>query len=315
MPDLPVEGDTGAVLCALAARIDARYRYWELLAIVDAGVEDNGLLDGVPNLRLLKVRPETGYYRRRVIAASEAIGDLVAIVAIEEIDCLDVVAMIDSARETARIVSGRGAARSLMDPLLRVLGRAGGFDVDTRDMLTAAFPRSLLLRMLALPDPELALRFVPRDAGLSASHWLTHGAVGRVRSLRQTRRRLSLVRQLLISGAPRVLDWVSVLSALVTVTSVLYALYAVLVWAVSSSVAPGWLTLSLAISMTGAFLAVALFGLSTGLQRIITMIAPDRADDVVDERNGVDLFSQVAQELNIELSSDVAKAAPQRKIS
>ncbi|MFT6887512.1 MAG: hypothetical protein ACI87T_001334 [Planctomycetota bacterium] len=309
-PNLAPGEAAHTTLRQVAAQLDGRYRYWEILALVDANADGiDRLLIDVPNLRLLQVRAETEFYRRRVVAASEAIGDIVAIAALDEVAHLDLMEMIEAAHTGDGIARGRRVRRSLIDPLVRTLGRAGGFEVDTRDMQTAVYPRTLLNRLLAHPNPQLALRFVPRGAGLSVMRLPALGG-GHGRTLHETGRRLNLVQQLLVSAAPLVLTWVSLLSALVFVISVFFGIYAVAAWATLSTVAPGWLTLSLAISMTAAFLATALFGLSTGLQKLLEMVTPDRMDEVVGERNGVDLFSQVTQELNIELSSEPPEPDP-----
>lgn len=293
-----------AILREVAARIAARYRYWEMLVIAEAAdsADHELLIAAVPNLRLIKVRNGTSFYRKRVVAAAEAIGDIVLLAATDEIAALDLEAMLDEVRTGGGIVMARRSRASHLDPLLRALGGASGFRVTTRNMLTVAYPRTLLNLILALPERQLALRFVPRDGGLPIRYVdAAEGSRPVRRSWLETLRRLGLVQKLVVHAAPRVLPLVAGLSALVAVAALVFAVYAVVVWLVLDDVQPGWLTTSLALSLTASFLGVAIFGLACGLQRLLDIAIPDLAGDVIEERSSVDLFSQVSEDLNIEL--------------
>lgn len=298
----------------LAADLARRYRYREILVIVTDDENDgdhSALLREVPHARIITVRYGTGFYRRRVIAASEAIGDVVALVSVGEVEALDVPAMIEAA-DKGMIVVGHRRGRSPIDLALRPLARAGGFRATAGAMLSAALPRTILNRLLARSDRELALRFPPRDAGLTLQLQEAKSGATMRRDLADTARRLGLIQKLVVNAAPRVLPLVGYLSLLVTVVAMLYAFYALVVYATFEQVQPGWLTTSLAVSATAAFLGVSLFGFATGLQRIIELLTPDIGDDVVAEVNAVDLFAEVREDLNVaqEIADDVAQEAP-----
>jgi hypothetical protein len=292
-------------------RLAERYRYCEILLVVvaDAALDHEPLLHEVANVRLLMVRPGTPLYRRRAAVASEAIGDIVALASIDEQPVLDILEMIELAAQKGSIVIGRRSNASLMNPALRALGSSAGFRVDMRDMLTAAYPRALLNKLLAHPDRELALRFPPSAAGMPVIWQPTRQAGGRGRSFREFGRRLSIVQKLLVSSAPRVLTLVSLLSLAVVLAGLAFALYAVMVWATLTTIQPGWFTTSLVLSLTAAFLGVAIFGLSIGLQKVIETLSSDVADDIVDERSAVDMFDQAMKELNVEIGAGHAVAA------
>ena len=304
-----------AVLCDLAERIDARYRYWEMLVVVDAAYSaaQESVMAAVPNLRFLTVRSGTSYYRKRVVAAAEAIGDIVLLAATDEIGAVNLEDMLDKARIGGCIVMARRSRARFSDPLIRALGSASGFRATTRDMLTAVYPRTILNLILASPDRQLALRFVPREGGIPISHVdAAEGSGPAPGSWLEIGRRLGLVQKLVVNAAPRVLTLVAALSALVFVAGLLFAAYAVAAFFMLEQVQPGWLTTSLALSLTANFLGAAIFGLSCGLQRLLDIATPDLVGDVIDERSSVDLFSQVTKDLNIELEfeDDPAAAAP-----
>lgn len=300
------DAETLARLKTLTAQLAARFRYWEILLIADAdsAADYDRLMAETPNIRLLKVRRGTPFYRRRAAAASEAIGDVVVLAAIEELAALDLVEMIETAEAGGSIVIGRRNRPSLINPALQALGGGAGFRVDSRDMLTAAYPRTLLNRLLAHPDKLLALRFPPDDHSIPVVWRIGGKAAAPARSLREVGRRFNLIQRLLVSSAPRVLTLVALLSLAVVLSALAFAVYAVVVWLTLPSTQPGWLTTSLVLSLTAFFLGCAIFGLSMGLQNVIEALANDLADDIVDERSSVDLFGQVMQELNVEVDAE-----------
>ncbi|WP_420024646.1 hypothetical protein ACN9JG_21695 (plasmid) [Cereibacter azotoformans] len=301
--DFPASEAAAADLQRLCAAISARFRYWEVLLTVPADRAEacEALMACVANIRLLKVRHGTPFYRQRVAAAAEAIGDVVVVAAIEERSELDMPAMIETAAATGAIVIGQRRSRSPLNPLLEALGHSAGFRTSTRNMLTAAYPRTLLNRLLAHPDPQLALRFPPADPALPVL-WQKAAGLLRPCPLCGLGRKLGLVQKLLVSTAPRVLALVGLLSLAVALASLALALYALVVWLTFSDVQPGWFTLTLALSLTATFLSVAIFGLSLGLQKMIEGQSGGLGEDILDERSSVDLFGQVMTELNVEVA-------------
>lgn len=304
--EAPTGAEAQASLRAVAVQLDAAWRYWEILIVADAAktADMDPLLVDIPNLRILGTRGLSEHYRRRVIGASEAIGDLVVLAAIEETDHLDIPAMLNEAAETgAVVVARRDERRVLLDGMLGVLGHSSGFRVQARDMQTAVLPRTLLNRLLARADRQLALRFMPRDGGVPVRYSAISPGSGPPRA-GGLGRRLGIVQKLLVHSAPSVLGWVSILAILTALGALAFAIYAVNVWLFASDVQPGWFTTSLAISLTAFFLGVAIFGLASGLLKLIDLVTPDALDDVVDERGHADLFARVAHDLNVETMQD-----------
>ncbi|OHV77113.1 hypothetical protein [Rhizobium sp. LCM 4573] len=294
----------------LSLLLSERFRYWEILVAVPADAMWNAdiLLSKVSNLRLVSIRSGTPFYRSRVAIASEAIGDVVLLTVPDELSTFDPLFMMEEAYSRNVIIIGRREQHGIVNPALVALGRSAGFRVDDRDMLTTAYPRTLLNRILAHPNRQLALRFPPVDNALSVE-WLTRPGNGkRARPFQEVGRRLGLIQKLVVSSAPRVLALVSLLSLLVMIGATAFAFYAVTVWLTLESVQPGWFTTSLALSLTAAFLACAIFGLAIGLQKIIEALTEDASDYIVGEQSAVDMFGQVFHQLNVDVESWVPPA-------
>lgn len=313
--DLPAGDDSLAELVNLSKRLTAQYRYYEILIVVvaDAPLNYQSLISQATNVRLLMTRPGTPFYRCRLAAASEAIGDIVVLASIDEQPALDLTEMIELTAQKDSVVIGRRSKSSILNPALRALGRAAGFRVDMCCMLTASYTRALLSKILAHPDPQLALRFPPADHRIPVI-WLS----GREdssppRSVRELSRRLSVVQKLLVSSAPRVLTLVSLLSLAVMCASLAFVIYAVIARSTLVSIQPGWFTTSLALGLTAAFLGKAIFGLTIGLQKVIDALSSDVVDDIIDERSAINMFDQALKDLNVEITASHAPAANLRE--
>lgn len=304
--DLPADAATLEGVAELARQLDARFRFREIIVVTEEARQDAllGLVQQVANLRLFTVRNGTPFYRRRVIAADEAIGEVVMIANATELPHLNPVAMIEQAAEQQQIVLAARTTglvdRTLARPLV-ALGRLAGFKVSLHDLQTMVMPRTLLNQLLAHPDPDLALRFPPRDvriplAFLSASLDMpTHRQSG------QNKERLALLQRLIVYIAPRLLMSVTLSSAFLAIMGLLYAFYLVGAWIIVDNLEPGWLTLSAMLSLTALFLGISIMGLSLGLQQLLTRAENGGFDDVASEINRIDLFGQVASQLNVDV--------------
>lgn len=300
LTEAPDDADTLARLATLAAQLGQRFRYFELLVAIDAEHGDARTLRGIgANLRILTLRTGISFYRRRAAVAAEAIGDIVVLTTPTELALFDIPDMVDEAIVSSAIIVGRRGRASMFDPALSALGRGAGFRVSMRDMRTAAYPRTLLNRLLAHPDHRLALRFSPVDAGIPVREQLPQSLIPRPREGRL--QRLKLLHRLLVSSAPAVLTVVALGGLIVTGVACAFTVYVIVVWATFDFVEPGWFTTSLALSMTALFLGIAFLGLSIGMQKLLEAVSIATDDDVVGEASTIDLFSKVIKELNVEV--------------
>lgn len=314
--ELPTRDSTFAAVRALAVTLDQAYRFREIILVVDdtqraAFLE---LVEQVPNLRLFVVRHGTEYYERRVIAAEEAIGDLVLIGNVDEIAQMDVLAFLDHAEQAGAVtLANRGARRPIKNLLawpFIALGRLAGFKVDPSDFQTSAMPRTLLNLLLAHDEPRLALRFPPRDPRLPVAHFRAEHNVASRNAFLDIPRRAQLLQTLLVYLTPTILSVVAISSTILALVGMAYTAYIIGALFVVESLAPGWLTTNAMLAVSAVFMGLSTLGLSLGLQHLLKQQRRHKADLVSEEVNRIDLFHQVAFDLNVELESD-ARPPPQ----
>ena len=302
--DMSADASALATLQRLASELQARFRFHEIIVLAEESRQGAFLpfVHQIPNLRLLTVRDGTAFYRRRVIAAEEAIGDVVLLASLAELPGVDALALLERAhQEQSAVLATRGGhmgSRSLGAPL-EFIGRLAGFQVNLHDLQSLALPRTVLHQLLSHTDPDLALRFPPRDVRMPLLVVQASPAVSLVREA-GIRRRLLLLEKLLAHMAPRLLLGVTLASGVLALLGLAFGCYVLGVWLLRDSVAPGWLTLSAATSLTAFFLGISMTGLSLGLQQLLSRTQRDSFDGVVNEVNRIDLFGQVATDLNVE---------------
>lgn len=294
-----------AALDRVAGRLARRYQFWEIVVV--ASIEEDvdpaliSALGGIANMRLLRVDDVDNFYRLRLAAASEAIGDVVVITTGSEMELMDLPALADKVWEQDHaIVMIRERQGLLVSAFFAVLGYLINYRIDPRDTLTAGFPRTWLSLVLARPDADLLLRFERRSGAGHFRRETVPGGVEVPRALRSVGRRFRLLADLLASAAPRVLRTVSALSFAVSVFAVIYGIYAVLIWLLKENVQPGWLTTSLVQVVIVGFLGVTVAGISIGIVKLLDRIEGMLRYTIVDELNTVDFFSKVT-DLNVEM--------------
>lgn len=310
--DLPTTDATFQTVREVAATLDQAYRFREIILVVDdtqrAAFLD--LVKAVPNLRLFVVRRGTEYYDRRVIAAEEAIGDLVVIGNVDEIAHMDVLAFLDHAEQAGAITLANRHARSPVKHLLASpfigLGRLAGFKVDPSDFQTSAMPRTLLNLVLAHDEPRLALRFPPRDPRLPVAHFRTDRNVATRTAFLGIARRAQLLQTLLVYLTPTILSVVAISSSILTLVGMAYAAYIIGALVLVNSLAPGWLTTNAMLAVSAVFMGMSTLGLSLGLQHLLKQRLRLKCDLVPEEVNRIDLFHQVAFDLNVEQEGGTA---------
>ncbi|MBU7578930.1 MAG: hypothetical protein KAF27_00435 [Porphyrobacter sp.] len=314
--ELSASPATFDALRAIAATLDAAYRFREIILVVDER-ERAAFLDvvrQVPNTRLFVVRSGTEYYDRRVIAAEEAIGDLVVIGHLEEVAALDVPAFLDYAEAEGAVTMVYRPARPPFKRLAAwpfiALGKLAGFNVDPFEWQTIAVPRTLLNLLLAHDEPRLALRFPPRDPRLPREWMRTEANVASRTAFMGLGRRLALFQTLLVYLTPMILTVVSVSSALLALVGLAYGAWIVGAVLLVEHLAPGWLTTNAMLAVSATFMGVSTLGLSLGLQHLLKQQRRLKTDLVPEEVNRIDLFQQVAFDLNVVLESDTPPSTP-----
>lgn len=302
----------------LAHQLDKIYRFREIILVV--GDRDREavvpFVDSIEELRLFIVQSDIGYYARRNVAAEEAIGDMVVIANSAELPHINVPAFIERAETANSLVLGtRARMRSvrigLFSPII-ALGRIAGFTVNLKDLQTIAIPRTLLNQLLRHQEPQLALRFPPRDPGLPLAFLEVEALPNNGRGqLTELPRRLQLLQKLLVYLAPTLLMVVALTSTILTVLGIGYAIYIVGAWILVDTLAPGWLTTSAMLSLSATFMGISMLGLSLGVQQLLNQTRKTDGHPVSEEINRIDLFGKVASDLNVEVETDVSSGEHQ----
>jgi hypothetical protein len=315
--DLPATKAAFTTVRDFAQRLDLRFHFREIILVVDENCHEDylTLVEQIADLRLLTIRLGSGYYGRRVIAAEEAIGDFILIGNFDEITHIDLVEMLEQAiSENAILIATRSKRKyvhSGLSTLIIALGRAAGFKVSLNDLQTIALPRSQLDQVLLHSDPDLALRFPPRDARLPLSFFYVDSNMPFRGGLHHLKRRIELLQKLLVYMAPTLLAVVTLSSTLLTLLGFGFAVYVVGVRISLDNLAPGWFTTSAMLSLSAIFMGISILGLSLGLQQVLNHIgkSKNKLEKIAHEINRIDIFGKVASDLNVDLDRDAPHVA------
>lgn len=310
--DIAPMAEGATTLRHIAHELEGTFRYWELLVAIppDVELEWYEAFQAVPNLRLLRLRPGLGTYGVREVLAAQAIGDVVAIASASEVEFLDLKQMIlDASRGNTMVIADRGRA-SFLDTILAMAANSSGFRVNARFMQTMAFPRGLLTRLMNQPERQLALRFPPRDSAIPLQ---VHAARAAFRTHARgagPAGRLVLAQRLIVSSAPSVLMALSLASTLVALGGFLFLIYVIATWFLNSSVQPGWATTSGILAVSAGFLGLLGLGLSTGMQKIIDLLAHKENDDVLEELGKINVYAGISEDLNVHYERGTGSELP-----
>ncbi|MCB2130522.1 MAG: hypothetical protein KDE03_15990 [Rhodobacteraceae bacterium] len=290
------EAASGAVekVHAFAAE---KFDFFELLIVVEASTYEGAQdrfhhLLGLRNARLLVLRDGTGDYRSAVVAAKESIGDAVLLIHASEIQAIDLARLAGAVFEGGGPVMLRQSRRAGMLSRMAgtVLSRISGYDVDPRLLRSGAFPRVHVNRISARSDRDIALRFMPSTARNQGDATILDVPTAAVRRKGGLITRLGAAMEILANAPPHLLRLLAATSLLVMLGSMVFFAYAIVLYLVGYPLEPGWLTTSLAISGSTAFVSLALGGIATGLYKVLTLLREDTGDEILRQIDNTDLF-------------------------
>jgi hypothetical protein len=307
---LAQEGDLGPELkaiSALASFCNERLQYWEIVYV--AGEAHRSAIQAafhncaaIKNLRILLVRDAVGYYRRRTIAADEAIGDVVVITCFNEMVTADLLLFAEEALASNRVVIGRRSGKGVLPPLAySVIGLISQFRVDARDLKTIVLPRNHLVSILARPTAPIDLRFEPkRGVAPYLRRELYPFRTGGEAGLKQ---RLELLANIFSTSAGRFLSIFALVAAVVSALAAAYGLYAVAVFLLRENVQAGWFSTAIAQSGSTAFLALGLAVIALGIANIVDRLEGATRHEIIDEIGNINFLDR-ADDLNVQIGSD-----------
>jgi hypothetical protein len=304
------ELDEFDAISALGAYCGRHLQYWEIVYV--AGESHHTAIRAasdkfaaIKSLRIILVRDGASYYRRRTIAASEAIGDVVVLTSFAEMSKVDLMAFAEEAMSSRRIVIGRRARKSLFQPMSYwLVGMLSRYRVDGRDLKTIALPRDRLVAILARPTAPIELRFEPKRGIVPymRKELPLHRAGGEA----NLKERLELLAEIISTSAARFLSVFALASAAVSVTSVSYGIYAVAVSLMQDDVQPGWFSTAIAQSGTAAFLSLGLAVIALGLANIAGQLDGGVRHEIIEEIGNISFYDRV-HDLNIEIGTEPPK--------
>lgn len=290
---------------ALIGRLAARLRYWEVILVVGeryrVEVREAGTrLAAIRNLRILIVGDGESPYRRRQIAAAEALGDVVVITDPDEAASLDLVELADMALTAGQIViATRRRARAEFIMLHGPVRVMSGYRVNTRDLRTLALPRAALTRILSRPTAGIDLRFEAKRAPERyVRHVVDHDDTGD-RLMRG--RRLDLLVEIVSASGPRFLKGFALIALATFIAACLFAAYAVGVVLFTEDVQPGWFTTNMALSGLTGFLSLWATVGSLAQARTMELMQFQKRDDVIEEIGNIAFFDGT-EALNVAVS-------------
>jgi hypothetical protein len=285
-----------------------KLQYWEIVYVVGerhrAAIEHAAeKLRHLKNLRIVLVRDAMNFYRRRTVAATEAIGDVVVVSAFNEVSAIDIVSFAEEAMASNRVVLGRSTKRRRSTSIARwLLGVISRYRADALDLQTIAAPRSRLVAILARPTAAIDLRFEPKT-GLDPYQRkcvdVTHagGAAG-------LGQKLELLVEIISTSAPRFLAAYALTLVVVAGFAACYGAYAIAVVIFLRNVQPGWFSTAIAQSGSATFLALGMAVISLGVANIIERMETSGRDSVIDEIGNIS-FADRAHDLNVEVGTSL----------
>ena len=287
-------------------RFEKHFKIYEILLILeDKNILDSNLekiLRNVKNVRIFSVRNKCDHYRKRSILAKESIGDIIALTTPDELTSFDLIKMIELSAENHSICLGKHTKLSFLDrifawPLL-MLGKSSGIYSDIYNSKSTVLPRSYLNEILTFQDTDLMLRFYPLEMGFNLD--FVEAKDYSTRRLNDLQSKIKLAFKILSTLSPRILKLTSLISGISTLISVSYLMYVLIVWLTLSNIQPGWTTISIIVSLSTFFISLTIFGLSLGLQHLLTnvLIRNDRElVNIVEDKN---IYKNLKNDLNVE---------------
>ena len=302
--DLTLELDA---ISALAASCDQRLAYWEIVYVtgesyrsaIQAAIDKFATIE---SLRIVLVRDAVRYYRRRTIAASAAIGDVVVLTSFTEMAKADLLTFAEEAMASNCVVIGHRAGKVLPRVSHWLLGLISRYRVDGRDLKTIALPRNHLVAILDRPTAPIDLRFEPKRGVvpyLRKELWLT-GAGGKA----DLKQRLELLAEIISTSAARFLVTFALASGIVSAMAASYGVYAVGVITLRDDVQPGWFSTTIALSGSAAFLSIGLAIIALGIAHILDRMDGAARHEIIDELGNI---SFCVRDLNVEIGSEMVK--------
>ncbi|MBL4618066.1 MAG: hypothetical protein JKY46_10240 [Robiginitomaculum sp.] len=289
------------IIHKISQQLETRFQYWEILFVVPEAISKKleksaDIIRTIRNFRILLVNNDIGYYQRRMIGATEALGDVTIITSINEVEQTDICALAEKTFSSNKIIIGKRKKRffefGLIYPLLRAISSN---DVSRSYLKTIALPRSTLNQVLTRSSAALDLRYPPKNTSQTYSTLVFSPLKDKRKSAFLERYRLSV--ELVMNATDKFLRAYAGFAALVMFSALFYGFYAAVIQILGNP-KEGWFSMAAVQSGTVFFIACGMMILSHSMRRLIKNTDQPEAYVLVGEISSLDFF-QNANAFNV----------------
>ena len=255
------EAEIGAALTRMAQVMEAAFDYYEIIIVDDASTDATRaaiaeVQTDARNIQMYALARQKGDNVALTAGLDHAIGDMIVMLD-PTLDPPELIPqMVERALGGVDIVyalprerrMSRGLANRVVRGFVRTLSRLNNVDAPQAMSSYRLLNRSVLNYMLEAVDRHRSLMFLPALSGYPYATLDYDRLPGHATGRQYTTERLTKAVDLLFSTSARPLRIITMMSLGISVMSLLYALYSVLVFVVRDDIAKGWTSLSLQIS-------------------------------------------------------------------
>ncbi len=290
-------------LAGLVEALSQAYRHFEVLYVVSETARGAlaplaGEIARLPNLRVIVTSQGTRFYRQRLIAVLEAIGDVVALLDLDELPAAALMARLAESHDRNQILIGERPARARHRWTYGLLSIVSSNIITAQAARTILLPRGLINGVTTRHSAALDLRFEPR---VPYARYRRFDVPGRPGSRGDPGQRHELFLEILLCGAPRYLKAYAAAGVVVMAGASLYGLYAVGVLLFDRHVQEGWFSTAVTQAGSTAFISGGMSILAIGLLAIHERLHAGEDRIIVDEIANAGLFDGVT-ERNVEFT-------------
>lgn len=290
-------------LAEVIEKLTSAFQYFEVLYVV--GERFRGELEamaeqisGLTNLRIILTSEGTHYYHRRLIAAREAIGDVVSLLDLDELGVEELAEKMGESKDRNEVLAGRHLAQLPGGWTYRLLSLASHYIITAQAARTIIFPREWLNALLARRTAVLDLRF---QARLPLTRYRHFDIVKKPKKDSGFSGRYELMNEIMLCDAPRYLKGYAVLGFLVVLGAIAYIAYAVAVIALRRHVQAGWFSGAVVEAGSTAFIVLGMSLISLALVTALDILQATSNRIVVAELSNTNFFNKASRR-NVEVS-------------
>lgn len=292
-----------------------RFDFYELILLASAPdrawlSDVRASLGTVPNIRVIVLEDKQHYDDEVFHALQLSIGDVVACDETASVSTAVFGDLLESCLErNSELVKTVATVRKGFSLERMVLGAVGfglyaflGRRIETDVLRAVCVNRAAATRIGESNDALRYFRLLVLSDQFREDRVPVAGST-RTNRLDGLARKTQISAFLLSSAAARILSGVAVFALLLCVLSLLYTVYALVVWFVLDDVSRGWTSLSIVLSALFASNFGVLAAVSLGVLEMLRNRRGQRPPSMMQEINNADLFAQ-AKNLNIEIAEN-----------